>query len=152
MIFGQLTGRDSMGNLMLSLEAHEAKYYHLGFGTTLTRRNFGKANQKRNYKNVQEFANVLIEEVRRSCYKNDFEIKIDGNVYVFDFSTIDLCLSVFWWAEFIKKKGGIKLHTLYIVKTSIPCFLLITTASVHGVNVLENQQYEIGIFYILDRG
>jgi hypothetical protein len=113
MIFGQLTGRDSMRDLMLSLEAHQVKYYHLGFGTTLTRRNFGKANQKRNYKIVEEFAYVLIEEARHSCYKNDFEIKIDGNVYAFDSSTIDLCLSVFWWAEFRKKKGGIKLHTLY---------------------------------------
>ena len=152
MIFGQLTGRDSMRDLMLSLEAHQAKYYHLGFGTTLTRRNFGKANQKRNYKIVEEFAYVLIEEARRSCYKNDFEIKIDGNVYAFDSSTIDLCLSVFWWAEFRKKKGGIKLHTLYDVKTSIPCFMLINTASVHDVNVLDNLQYEIGSFYILDRG
>ncbi len=152
MIFGQLTGRDSMRDLMLSLEAHQAKYYHLGFGTTLTRRNFGKANQKRNYKIVEEFAYVLIEEARHSCYKTDFEIKIDGNVYAFDSSTIDLCLSVFWWAEFRKKKGGIKLHTLYDVKTSIPCFMLITTASVHDVNVLDNLQYEIGSFYILDRG
>ena len=101
-----------MRDLMLSLEAHQVKYYHLGFGTTLTRLNFGKANQKRNYKILEEFAYFLTEEARRSCYKNDFEIKIHGNVYAFDSSTIDLCLSVFWWAEFIKKKGGIKLHTL----------------------------------------
>jgi hypothetical protein len=38
------------------------------------------------------------------------------------------------------------------VKTSIPCFMLITTASVLDVNVLDNLQYEIGSFYILDRG
>lgn len=119
----------------------------MGFGTTLTKSYFGKANQKRNYKILEEFAYVLIEEARHSCYKNDFEIKIDGNVYAFNSSTIDLYLSIFWWAEFRKKKSGIKLHTLYDVKTSIPCFMLITTARIRDVNVLDNLQY-----YILDRG
>ena len=152
MIFGQLTARDSMRDLILSLEAHKSKYYHLGFGATLTRRNFGKANSKRNYKIVEEFAYVLIEEARRSCYKNDFEIKVNGNVYAFDSTTIDLCLSVFWWAEFRKKKGGIKLHTLYDIKTSIPCFILITNAIVNDVNILDNLQYEANSFYVFDRG
>ncbi len=151
MIFGQLTARDSLRDLMLSIEAHNAKYYHLGFGTTVTRRNLGKANRKRDSKIVEEFAYILIEQARYSCYKDDFEIKVDGNVYAFDSTTIDLCLSVFWWAEFRKNKGGIKVHTLYDVKTAIPCFILITSASVHDVNVLDNLQYEVGSFYILDR-
>jgi len=151
MIFGQLTARDSLRDLMLSIEAHNAKYYHLGFGTTVTRRNLGKANRNRDSKIIEEFAYILIEQARHSCYKDDFEIRVDGNVYAFDSSTIDLCLSVFWWAEFRKKKGGIKVHTLYDVKTSIPCFILITSASVHDVNVLDNLQYEVGSFYILDR-
>jgi len=152
MVFGQLTSRDSMRDLMLSLEAHGSKYYHLGLGSTITRRNLGKANEKRWYKIFEEFAYVLIEEARKSCYKNDFEISIDGNIYALDSTTIDLCLSVFWWAEFRKHKGGIKLHTLYDVKTSIPSFLHITTASVHDVNILDLIPYETGSFYIVDKG
>ena len=152
MVFGQLTSRDSMRDLMLSLEAHESKYYHLGLGLTITRRNLGKANEKRSYKIFEEFAYVLIEEARKSCYKNDFEISVDGNIYALDSTTIDLCLSVFWWAEFRKHKGGIKLHTLYDVKTSIPSFLHITTASVHDVNILDLIPYETGSFYIVDKG
>jgi len=152
MVFGQLTSRDSMRDLMLSLEAHQSKYYHLGLGSTITRRNLGKANEKRSYKIFEEFAYVLIEEARRSCYKNDFEINVDGNVYALDSTTIDLCLSVFWWAEFRKYKGGIKLHTLYDVKTSIPSFLHITKASVHDVNILDIIPYETGSFYIVDKG
>ena len=127
MVFGQLTARDSMRDLMLSLEAHQSKYYHLGFGSTVSRRNLGTANEKRNCKIFEEFAYVLIAEARRSCYRNDFEIEVDGNVYALDSTTIDLCLSVFWWAEFRKHKGGIKLHTLYDIKTSIPSFIHITT-------------------------
>ena len=152
MIFGQLTARDSMRDLMLSLEAHNKKYYHLGLSKSVTRTNLGKANRSRDYRIYEEFAYVLIEEARRTVYKDDFEVKVDGNVYAFDSSTIDLCLSVFWWAEFRKHKGGIKLHTLYDVKTSIPSLVLITSAKVHDVNMLDELTYEAGSFYIMDKG
>ena len=152
MVFGQLTSRDSRRDLMLSLEAHVSKYYHLGLSSIVTRRNLGKANEKRSYKIFEEFAYVLIEEARKSFYKDEFEIDVDGNIYGLDSTTIDLCLSVFWWAEFRKHKGGIKLHTLYDVKTSIPSFLHITTASVHDVNILDLIPYETGSFYIVDKG
>lgn len=152
MVFGQLTARDSMRDLMLSLEAHQLKYYHLGFGSTVSRRNLGTANERRNYKIFEEFAYVLIEEARRSCYRDDFEIEVDGNVYALDSTTIDLCLSIFWWAEFRKHKGGIKLHTLYDVKTSIPSFLYITNAIVHDVNIMDIIPYEAGSFYVADKG
>jgi hypothetical protein len=152
MVFGQLTARDSMRDLMLSLEAHQPKYYHLGFGSTVSRRNLGTANERRNYRIFEEFAYVLIEEARRSCYRDDFEIEVDGNVYALDSTTIDLCLSIFWWAKFRKHKGGIKLHTLYDVKTSIPSFLYITNAIVHDVNIMDIIPYEEGSFYVADKG
>jgi len=151
MVFGQLTARDSMRDLMLSLEAHQSKYYHLGFGSTVSRRNLGTANEKRNCKIFEEFAYVLIVEARRSCNRNDFEIEVDGNVYALDSTTIDLCLSVFWWAEFRKHKGGIKIHTLFDIKTSIPGFIHITTARVHDVNIMDLIPYEKGSFYVTDK-
>ncbi len=151
MVFGQLTSRDSMRDLILSLEAHQSKFYHLGFGSTISRRNLGTANEKRSYKIFEEFAYVLIEEARKSCYKTDFEINVDGNVFALDSTTIDLCLSVFWWAEFRRQKGGIKLHTLYDVKTSIPTFLYISNANVHDVNILDLIPYEAGSFYVVDK-
>lgn len=140
-----------MRDLMLSLEAHQPKFYHLGFGPTVTRRNLGKANEKRSCKIFEEFAYVLIDEARRSCYKTDFEINVEGNVFALDSTTIDLCLSIFWWAEFRKQKGGIKLHTLYDVKTSIPTFLYISNAKVHDVNILDLIQYESGSYYVVDK-
>lgn len=151
MVFGQLTSRDSMRDLILSLEGHHSKFYHLGFSPTLTRRNLGKANERRSYKIFEEFAYVLIDEARCSCYKSDFEINVDGNVYALDSTTIDLCLSVFWWAEFRRTKAGIKLHTLYDVKTSIPTFLYISNAKVHDVNILDLIQFEAGSFYVVDK-
>lgn len=108
MIFGQLTARDSMRDLMLNLEAYKNKYYHLELDSTVTRTNLGKANRNRDYHIYEEFAYILIAEARSSYYKKNFEVKVDGNVYAFDFSTIYLCLNVFWWAEFSKHKGSIK--------------------------------------------
>jgi hypothetical protein len=151
MIFGQLTNRESMRDLMLSLEAHQNKYYHLGFGSSISRRNLGTANENRNCQIFEEFAYVLITQARSSCYKSDFELKVDGNVYALDSTTIDLCLSVFWWAEFRKTKGGVKMHTLFDVKTSIPIFIHVTNAKLHDVNILDVIQYELGSFYIMDK-
>lgn len=93
-----------------------------------------------------------MDRARQSHYKEDFEVQVEGNVYAFDSSTIDLCLSIFWWAEFRKHKGGIKLHTLYDLKTSIPTFVLITGAKVNDMNATDYFHYESGSFYIFDRG
>jgi hypothetical protein len=153
MIFGQLTGRDSLRDLMVSIEPHKTKYYHLGFGKGTSRSNFANANEKRDCRIFEEYAFDLIDLAKKSSIvDHDFLLNIDGNIYAFDSSTIDLCLSVFWWATFRKTKGGIKLHTLYDIKTSIPCFIHVSPASVHDVNALDLLNYEPGGYYILDRG
>ncbi|MDQ6904989.1 MAG: IS4 family transposase [Bacteroidota bacterium] len=82
----------------------------------------------------------------------DFTVDIQGNVYAFDSTTIDLCLNVFWWATFRSAKGAVKLHTLYDIKTAIPSFIHITPGSVHDVNALDVLLYEAGSYYIMDRG
>ena len=151
MVFGQLTTRESMRDLMLSLEPHKSKFYHLGFGTTVSRRNLGNANDKRDYRIFEEFAYLLIDEARKTCYSGDFEIDVEGNVYALDSTTVDLCLSVFWWAKFRSTKGGIKIHTLYDTKTSIPAYLHISEAKLHDVNFLDCLEYEAESFYVMDK-
>lgn len=150
MLFGQLTNRDSLRDLMVALDAHSKKSYHLGFGKNVTRSNLAKANESRNSKIFEEFAYYLIDVARRNRANDDFEIK--GTVYAFDSSTIDLCLSVFWWAKFRKAKGGIKLHTLFDITTQIPAFVHITPAKVNDVNAMDYLNYEQNAYYIFDRG
>jgi len=104
MLFGQLTGRESLRDLMIGIEAHRPKFYHLGFGKNVSRSNLAKANERRNYRIFEELAYHLIDEARRVTAIKNFELDIKSNVYAFDSSTIDLCLSVFWWAEFRKTK------------------------------------------------
>ncbi len=98
-VFGQHTGRDSLRDLMVSMEPHRPKYYHLGFGKGTSRSNFANANEKRDCRIFEEYAFYLIDQARQSTIvEEDFHMNIDGNVYAFDSTTVDLCLSVFWWA------------------------------------------------------
>ncbi len=150
MIFGQITNRDSLRDLILAINAHSQKSYHLGFGKSITRSNLAKANEKRNSKIFEQFAYHLIEIARKKRSNDDFQIK--GKVYAFDSTTIDLCLNIFWWANFRKTKAGIKLHTLYDVVTQIPSFMHITAATIHDVNAMDVIPYEVGAYYIFDRG
>jgi hypothetical protein len=149
MIFGQLSSRDSLRDLIIVIEAHQSKSYHLGFGKNVTRSNLSKANENRNYKIFEDFANHLILIAQEKNSNNSFEIK--GNIYAFDSSTIDLCLSVFWWAHFRKTKAGIKLHTLFDINTQIPVFIHITEANIHDVNAMDIINYERFAYYIFDR-
>lgn len=150
MIFGQLTGRESLRDLVLTIEAHSRKSYHLGFGKNVSRSNLAKANENRNHKIFEEFAYHLIGIAQQTRANDNFEIK--GKIYAFDSSTIDLCLSIFWWAKFRKAKGGIKLHTLYDITTQIPVFVHITAATVNDINAMDVIPYESGAYYIFDRG
>ncbi len=150
MIFGQLTARDSLRDLITVIEAHSPKSYHLGFGKSVTRSNLAKANENRNSNIFEEFAYCLIDIARKKRSNDDFVVK--GKVYAFDSSTIDLCLSVFWWAKFRKAKGGIKLHTLFDITTQIPAFIHITAATVNDMNAMDVIPYEAGAHYVFDRG
>jgi len=150
MIFGQLTTRNSLRDLAVVIKAHSNKSYHLGFGKSVSKSNLSKVNEKRNSKIFEDFAYHLINLAQTKLTNDEFEIK--GKIYAFDSSTIDLCLSVFWWARFRKNKGGIKLHTLYDITTKIPVFIHITEATVHDVNAMDFIPYESGAYYIFDRG
>lgn len=149
LMFGQLSNRESLRDLIVALDAHHSKCYHLGMGRNVSRSSLARANQDRDYHIFEEYAYYLVNEARQKRVTDIF--KLGGNVYAFDSTTIDLCLSVFWRAKFRKKKGGIKVHTLYDVETQIPAFFHITEASVHDSKVMNEIPYESGSYYIFDR-
>jgi hypothetical protein len=152
MMFGQLSGRESLRDLLITVSAHSNKYYHLGFGKNVSRSNLALANEQRNCLIYETFAFEMIA-IARSCLigHSDFAIPVSGNVYAFDSTTIDLCLNVFWWAKFRKEKGAIKIHTLFDVKTAIPTFIHITEGNIHDVNALDEIAYEVDGYYIMDK-
>ncbi len=149
LMFGQLSNRESLRDLIIALDAHHSKCYHLGIGRNVSRSSLARANQDRDYHIFEEYAYYLINEARQKRATEIF--KLGGNIYAFDSTTIDLCLAVFWWAKFRKKKGGIKVHTLYDVETQIPAFIHITEAAVHDSKAMKEIPYESGSYYIFDR-
>ena len=150
MMFGQLSNRDSLRDLISTISAHSIKSYHLGFGKNVTRSNLAKVNERREPRIFEEFAYHMIGIARKKRINKDFEI--DGKVFAFDSTTIDLCLSIFWWAKFRRTKAGIKMHTLYEIETEIPTFIHITEAKVHDQRAMDVIPYEQGAYYVFDRG
>ena len=149
LMFGQLSNRESLRSLIVALDAHYSKCYHLGMGKNVSRSSLARANQDRDYHIFEEYAYYLVNQAREKKAVNIFNL--GGNVYAFDSTTIDLCLSVFWWAKFRKNKGGIKIHTLYDVETQIPAFFHITEASMHDSKAMKEIPYEPESYYIFDR-
>jgi hypothetical protein len=152
MMFGQLSGRESLRDLIITVGAHTSKFYHLGFGKNVSRSNLANANEQRDCQIYKSFAYEMIS-VAKLCLigESDFALAIKGNVYAFDSTTIDLCLNVFWWASFRSTKGAIKIHILFDVKTAIPTFIHSTEGSVHDVNDLDVLCYEAGAYYVVDK-
>lgn len=149
-MFGQLSNRDSLRDLISTISAHSTKYYHLGFGKNVTRSNLAKVKERREPRIFEEFAYHMISIARKKRINKDFEI--DGKVFAFDSTTIDLCLSIFWWAKFRRTKAGIKMNTLYEIETDIPTFIHITEAKVHDQRRMDIIPYEQGAYYVFDRG
>ena len=138
-------------DLIVAFEAHRAKQYHLGLGRKpIAKTTFASANQNRDYRIFEDFAFYMMEQARKKRVTDIFKLK--GNVYAFDSTTIPLCLSVFWWAKFRKKKGGIKAHVLYDLESQVPAFFHISTASVYDSKAMKEIPYESGSYYVFDRG
>lgn len=151
MMFAQLIGCGSLREMSMFCAAHKTKTQNLGFGDIfVSRSNLSKANQLRNYRIFEEFAYHLVSLAQAKRINRIFELK--GKFYAFDSTTIDLCLSIFWWAAFRKHKGGIKVHTLFDIVTQIPTFFHITNAKVHDVKAMDEIPYEPHAYYIFDKG
>jgi len=153
MAFGQLTHRESLTDTILCLSANAQKLYHIGIGDAIVKSTLSKANENRDWHIYLDLAMLLIKEAKKLYISDsDLEVDLKNNVFAIDATTIDMCLSAFWWAKFRTTKGGIKVHTQLDLKTAIPEFVHITTAAVHEVNVMDIIFYQPDSFYVLDRG
>ena len=153
MAFGQLTHRESLSDTLICLKANAGKMYHMGIGEVVAKSTLSKANENRSYRIYEDLAMLLIAEAKDLYIgESNLEVDIKDNIFAIDATTIDVCLSAFYWATFRSTKGGIKLHTQLDLKTAIPEFIFFSAASVHDVNVLDLINFEANSFYIMDRG
>jgi hypothetical protein len=152
MAFAQLTYRESLRDIEACLRAMKAKLYHMGIRGKVSRSTLADANETRDWRIYADFAQCLIQTARRLYSQDEFGLELEETVYALDATTIDLCLSLFPWAQFRKKKGAIKLHTLLDLRGHIPSFIRLTDGTVHEVNILDEIIPEPGSFYLMDRG
>lgn len=154
MMFGQLANLKSFRGIIICLNAHREKLYHLGFGTKkLILSTFTRANEKRDWRIYRDLAQILIERARKLYLdNNDFSIDLKGTPYALDSTIIKLSLGLFKWAKFKKETSAVKIHTQLDLRGNIPSFFLITEAKVHDVNLLDVLEFEEGAYYIMDRG
>lgn len=152
MAFAQITYRDSLRDIEACLRSAQPKLYHLGIRGKVSRNTLAHANQTRDWRIYADLAQVLIGKARKLYINDSFGIELDNTVYALDSTTIDLCLSLFPWATFRKRKGAVKLHTLLDLRGSIPLVVIVTHGKVHDVNILDQITVEAGALYIMDRG
>ena len=152
MAFAQLTYRESLRDIEVCLNAVKHKLYHMGIRSNIARSTLADANNNRDWRIYAEFAQVLINIARPLYTDEEIGVELDNMVYALDSSTIDLCLSLFPWAQFRRKKAAIKLHTLIDIRGSIPLFIHISDGKMHDVNILDILHIEPGAIYLIDRG
>jgi Domain of unknown function (DUF4372)/Transposase DDE domain len=150
--FAQLTYRESLRDIETCLRAHPSQLYHMGFRGGISRNTLAHANQQRDWRIYADFARLLIAQARALYQHDPFAVELDQTVYVFDSTTVDLCLSLFPWAQFRRRKSAVKLHTLLDLRGNIPTAVYVTGGQVHDVNLLDELALEAGAFYLLDRG
>src|SRR5213075_1859713 len=112
MAFAQLTYRESLRDIEACLRANQTKLYHMGIRGRVSRNTLANANSVRDWRIYADFAHLLIRQARALYRDDDFSLALQQTVYALDSTTIDLCLSLFPWAYFRKRKGAVKLHTL----------------------------------------
>ena len=152
MAFAQLTYRHSLRDIETCLNSIQPKLYHLGFRGTIARNTLAKANQNRDWRIYADFAHILIAHARKLYAHDRFAVELDQTVYAFDSTTIDLCLTLFPWAHFRRRKAAVKLHTLIDLRGNIPCFVHISNGKMHDVKALDHLPVEAAAFYLMDRG
>lgn len=152
MAFAQLTWRESLRDIEVTLGANASKLYAMGLRHSVHRSTLADANESRDWRIWADVAALFIRRARKLYADEDLGLDLANAVYALDATTIDLCLSLFDWAPFRATKAAVKMHTLLDLRGSIPAFIHVSDGKMHDVNVLDILPIEAGAFYVMDRG
>jgi len=152
MVFAQLTFCESLRDIEACLSAQPEHLYHLGIRGRVRRSTLRDANEFRDARIFEGLARILMDEARGLYVNDEIAVDIDAVVYAFDSTTISLCLALFPWARFRRRKAAVKLHTLIDIRGAIPSFILVSTGKMHDVKALDHLLIQAGAFYLMDKG
>lgn len=152
LLFGQLTGCDSLRDICLCLEAHNKMLYYLGFRKAVNHTSLSRANESRDYRIFEGLGLYLIATVRPMCSNIQLtQITIDNVIYALDSTTISTSIKLATWALGKYSKGAVKMHTLLDLRGSIPANIHITDGKWHDSNELDTLTPEPYAFYVMDK-
>ena len=153
LVFGQLTHRESLRDIVTCLNSRGSSLYHLGIKGGVSRSTLLDANQRRDWRIYADFAQILMKEAK-ALYQGDsnIDLELDQSVYAIDSSLIHLCLNTFFWAKYRKTTSAVKVHTVLDVKTALPVHFSVTDGLSSDMNLLSQLFFEPGSFYVMDRG
>ena len=152
MIFAQLTGRSSLRETVLCLKALGPRRYHCGIRAAPARSTLADANEKRDYRIFQDTALAMIAAAKDELPVDPDLARLDANIYAIDSTTIDLCLALFPWAKFRRRKAAIKTHTVFDLGAGIPSFVRVSNGKTHDLWMLDQVEPRAGAFYVMDKG
>jgi hypothetical protein len=152
LLFGQLTGCDSLRDICLCLGAHGNLLYHLGFSNTVNPSSLSRANDKRDSRIYEELGALLIDDVRPLYSEEEVaKISIDNVLYALDSTTISTSIKLASWALGKYSRGAVKMHTLLALRGCIPTSVHITDGKWHDSNELDHIDPEPLAFYMMDK-
>ena len=152
MAFAQLTWRESLRDIEVTLSANASKLYAMGLRHSVHRSTLADANESRDWRIWCDLATLLIRRARKLYREEDLGLDLTNTVYALDATTIDLCLSLFDWAPFRSTKAELNMLAFLDLRGFIPAFIPISDGKMHEVNVLDFLPVEAGAFYVMDRG
>lgn len=152
LLFGQITGCDSLRDICMCLEAHSGILYHLGIKKSVTHSSLSRANENRDCRIYEELGKYLIALVRPMYSGTKVtEITIENVLYALDSTTISTSIVLAAWALGKYSKGAVKMHTLLDLRGSIPANLHVTDGKWHDSNELDEIVPEPFAFYMMDK-
>jgi len=152
MAFAQMTYRESLRDIIACLGAQPSKLYGMGLRGSVAKSTLADANEARDWRLWADLAAVLIRRARKLYAEDDIGLGLADTVYALDSTTIDLCLSLFPWADFRSTKAAVKMHTLLDLRGPIPSFIHISDGKMGDALALDLIPPEPGAIYVMDRG
>jgi len=149
MAMAQLAGRNSLRDIVENISAQTHRLYHLG-SAKLSRSNLSRINDNKPYELYEALFGKLLQRCHGVAPGHNF--RFNHPLYSLDASTIDLCLSVFPWADFRTTKGAIKLHVGLNHAGYLPEFVTVTEGKTHDVTVGRTLNFPKGSIIAVDKG
>lgn len=149
MMIAQLSGRNSLRDIVENMTAQLHRLYHLG-STKLSRTTLSRINEDKPYGLYEALFSRLLSRCQGLAPGHNFRFK--NALYSLDATTIDLCLSAFPWAEFRSTKGAIKLHVGLNYEGYFPEFIAVTDGKTHDITAARTLELPQGSIVVIDKG